>query len=107
VGIVVVEGVGASRRSLAPWLDAAVWVQSDEDEAYRRGIERDVRLGRTRDEVVALWDEWMAEEVPFLAADRPWKRADIILCGTPDKEIDGLLVSRARAGPGPRAQQRW
>jgi hypothetical protein len=105
--VLLVEGVGSSRASLGPWLDASVWVQSDADEAYRRGIERDVRLGRTRDEVVALWDEWMAEEVPFLAADRPWKRADIILCGTPDKEIDGLLVSRARAGPGPRAQQRW
>lgn len=105
VGVVVVEGVGASRRSLAPWLDAAVWVQSDEDEAYRRGIERDIGLGRGREEAVAFWDEWMVHEVPFLAADRPWERADLVVCGTPSEPVDGLLVSRARAtrgGPAPR-----
>jgi hypothetical protein len=27
--------------------------------------------------------------------------------GRPTRRSDGLLVSRARAGPGPRAQQRW
>ena len=43
---IFVEGVGSSRASLAPWLDATVWVQSDEAQAYRRGIERDVVLGR-------------------------------------------------------------
>jgi hypothetical protein len=105
VGVVVVEGVGASRRSLATWLDGAVWVQSDADEAQRRGIERDITLGRGREEAVSFWDEWMAEEVPFLAADRPWERADLVVCGTPTEPVDGLLVSRARAtrgGPAPR-----
>lgn len=32
----------------------------------------------------SFWDEWEAEESPFLAADRPWERADAILCGTPE-----------------------
>ncbi len=72
---VLLEGVGSSRSSLAPWLDATVWVQSDEAAAYRRGIERDVVLGRNRAEAVAFWDQWMAHERPFLAADRPWQRA--------------------------------
>ena len=26
--------------------------------------------------------EWMAEEVPFLAHDRPWERADVIVGST-------------------------
>ena len=26
----------------------------------------------------------MAEEVPFLAGRRPWERADLISCGTPE-----------------------
>jgi len=102
---VLVEGVGSAREALTPWLDAAVWVQSDADEAYRRGIERDVAAGRNRAEALAFWDEWMAQEVPFLAADRPWERADLVVCSTPSEPVDGLLVSRARAsrgGPAPR-----
>ena len=104
---VFVEGVGSSRSSLAPWLDATVWVQSDEAQSYRRGIERDVVLGRERAEAVAFWDEWMAHERPFLAADRPWERADVVLCSTPEPPVpEGVVVvSRARAGreaPGPR-----
>lgn len=98
--VVLVEGVGASRQTLAPHLDAAVWVQSDAEEARRRGIERDIALGRERAQAVAFWDEWMAQEVPFLAADRPWERADLLVCGTPPEPVDGLLVSRGRAGRG-------
>lgn len=77
--VVVVEGVGSSRRSLAPLLDATVWVQSDFATANRRGIARD---GGTR-EATDFWWEWNREEQPFLAADRPWKRADLVICGTP------------------------
>ncbi len=77
--LVVVEGDGASRRSLAHLLDGAVWVQSDADDARRRGIERD---GGTQ-EAADFWDEWDAEEVPFFDADRPWERADLVVCGTP------------------------
>lgn len=97
---VIVEGVGVSRRSLTAWLDAAVWVQSDFAEARRRGIARDMAdLGRTPDEAVRRWDEWAAEEVPFLLADRPWQRAHVIVGAAssvphaPDTEV---AVSHAR-----------
>ncbi len=78
VPLAVIEGVGASRRELTPWIDAAVWVQSDFMDAERRGIIRD---GGT-DEVVRNWHGWMAEELPFLAADRPWERAGVIVDGS-------------------------
>jgi hypothetical protein len=79
-GTVIVEGVGVGRRSLAPLVDVMVWVQSDFAEAKKRGIRRDMAdLGRTPDEAVRLWDEWEAEEVPFLQQDRPWERADFIV----------------------------
>ncbi len=80
VPLVLVEGVGVSRRSLAPLLDGAFWVQSDLAEARRRGIQRD---GGTSADTV-FWDEWSREEMPFLADDRPWERALAILCGTPN-----------------------
>jgi hypothetical protein len=46
---VIIEGVGGSRRALAPLLDVAVWVQSDFDEARR------------------------------LLEDRPWERAHFLV----------------------------
>lgn len=77
--LVVVEGVGAGRRSLTGLVDAVVWVQSDAAEARRRGIARDGGDRRAAE----FWDEWDAEELPFLAADRPWERAIMVVCGTP------------------------
>lgn len=77
--MVVVEGVGISRRTLAPLFDACVWVQSDFDDANRRGIERQ---GSSREET-DFWWEWDRQEQPFLADDRPWLRADVVICGAP------------------------
>ena len=82
VRVLVLEGVGAGRASIADHADAVVWVQSDRDLARERGLARDVELGRTRAEAEAFWDEWMLAEEPFLAADRPWERAALIVNGT-------------------------
>jgi NUDIX domain-containing protein len=65
--LVVIEGVGASRRQLAHLIDAAVWVQSDWVEAERHGLVRDGGDA----EATENWHAWMSEELPFLAADRP------------------------------------
>jgi uridine kinase len=80
----IIEGVGASRRDFAGLLDVAIWVQSDYDEARRRGIARDMaRDGHDQQTALRLWWEWEEEEVPFLVADRPWDRADIIVAASP------------------------
>ncbi|WP_249997662.1 uridine kinase [Actinoplanes sp. M2I2] len=80
---VILEGVGVSRRSLTPHLDVAIWVQSDFAEAKRRAIVRDLaETGRTEAEALLHWDEWEAEEVPFLLDDRPWERAGFIVATT-------------------------
>jgi hypothetical protein len=77
--LVIVEGVGAARRELMALLDVVVWVQADLAEAERRGIERD-----GGDEAAAsFWRLWMAEELPFMAQQRPWERAAFIVAGTP------------------------
>ena len=82
--LVVVEGVGASRTEVTPWIDRSIWVQSDFDEAERRGIARD---GGTED-VIRFWHEWMAEEIVFLQQHRPWERAAVIVNGTPQQSFD-------------------
>lgn len=74
-GVLVLEGVGAGRASLAARAKAVVWVQSDRLEARQRGIRREVELGRTPGEAEQFWDAWMGAEEPLLASDRPWERA--------------------------------
>lgn len=83
--LVVVEGVGASQFEHAHLLDATVWVQSDFAEAERRGIARDVEQGNNgeEDETVAFWHEWMDHELWFLAQQKPWHRAHLVVAGTP------------------------
>lgn len=77
--LVIVEGAGAARRELMHLVDAVVWVQSDMAEAERRGIERDGDDEAAR----SFWHLWMAEEMPFMAQQRPWTRATVIVAGTP------------------------
>lgn len=94
----VVEGVGAAREALAPLGDLVVWVQADHAIARPRGLARDASYGtRTPVEAEAFWDDWMTEEDPFLAADRPWTRADLVVLGTPP-EGDELWVAQGPAG---------
>jgi hypothetical protein len=82
--VVFVEGNGAGRQELSRLIDAVVWVQSDRREAKRRALVRDVAHGAAPDPVQAeaFWDEWMAEEIPFFARDRPWERACCVVAGT-------------------------
>jgi hypothetical protein len=97
--VLVVEGVGAGRASLAATADLVVWVQSDRDEARRRGLARDVELGRTRAEAEAFWDDWMRSEEPFLAEEQPWTRAHLVVTGTPP--VDGADDGRTWVADGP------
>jgi energy-coupling factor transporter ATP-binding protein EcfA2 len=77
--LVIIEGAGAARHELVHLIDAMVWVQSDMAEAERRAIERD---GGDQ-AAVSFWHLWMAEELPFMAQQRPWTRANVIVAGAP------------------------
>ena len=81
--LVVVEGTGAGLRAVSNLIDAHVWVQTGDDVAERRGIERDIAEGVNGDaeESVRFWHWWMAGERLFFAKDRPWQRADVIVSG--------------------------
>jgi pantothenate kinase len=101
VELVVVEGVGASQRELEHLVDASIWVQSDFAEAERRGIARDVAEGVNgdREQTVAFWHGWMAHEVRFLAEQRPWERACLVVAGTPTIALDGGQFAVAPGHP--------
>ena len=84
--LLVIEGDGAGRRDAAGLVDVLVWVQSDEREAERRAL---ARIGKPDgNPTVQDQRDWMAEEIPFNAAQRTWERADVVVCGTPQVPYD-------------------
>lgn len=84
--LLIIEGVGATRMECAHLIGAAIWVQSDERETERRNLARVGQADGPRSEEDHR--EWMAEEIPFQARQRPWERADRIICGTPQIPFD-------------------
>jgi hypothetical protein len=84
--LLIIEGVGAARRESAHLTDAAIWVQADERETERRNLARVGQPGGSP--TVQRMRDWMAEEMPFLAGQRPWEHAGLIACGTPRIAFD-------------------
>ena len=102
--LLIIEGVGAARRESAHLTDAAIWVQADERETERRNLARVGQPGGSP--AVRHLRDWMAEEIPFLAAERPWEHADLIACGTPEIPFDPatelVVAAPQRIRPGAR-----
>jgi hypothetical protein len=84
--LLIIEGVGAARRESAHLTDAAIWIQADERETERRNLARVGQPGGSP--TVQHMRAWMAEEKPFLAGQRPWDRAGLFACGTPQIPFD-------------------
>jgi hypothetical protein len=103
--LLVIEGDGAGRLEVAHLIDALIWVQSDEREAERRRLVRDRNpsaldvVNFPPDGLPLDHEGWMAEEIPFNAAQRSWERADIVVCGTPEIPYDP--VREIVVGPPP------
>jgi uridine kinase len=76
--IVWVEGTGILREELAGWIDASIWLQGDLDEQERRLAARDGDSAAQQRHIA----RWLAEELPFMLREQPWKRATIIAAGT-------------------------
>ncbi|MFJ2191251.1 uridine kinase [Kitasatospora sp. NPDC087861] len=61
--VVLVEGVGAGRRAVRPWLARVIWMELDAASARRRGEERD------GPELAEFWAGWARAESAHFAAD--------------------------------------
>ncbi|MFE7130376.1 uridine kinase [Streptomyces sp. NPDC057638] len=69
--VVLVEGVGAGRRALRPYLAGLLWMDRAAEDSWRRGRTRDGR------EQSAFWDGWTVAETRHFASDpsRPFAHA--------------------------------
>lgn len=74
--VLVVEGVGAGARAVAPWLSLLVWVEAPSGLRLARGIARDGEAMRTE------WERWRAREDAHFRADGTKGRADVLVDGT-------------------------
>jgi uridine kinase len=96
--VLIIEGVGAGRLSLNSEKTLLIWVQADTAKIYQRGISRDIlKEKRSKSEAEAFWANWKSYEDPFLAKEKPWERADLIICG--DTFEDKPNTTRTFSGP--------
>ena len=77
-GLVVLEGVTASRRAFRPYLAYSIWVETARELRLRRGMQRDGQDAR------ADWECWMAGEDAYIEQERPEEQADAVLPGDAD-----------------------
>ncbi|MGW0704806.1 uridine kinase family protein [Streptomyces sp. NPDC002643] len=77
--VIVIEGVGAGRRALRPYLAELLWMEMPKEEAWARGRSRD---GAEQSE---FWDGWVPAERRHFADD-------------PSRPFSDLLIRQGRTG---------
>ena len=88
----VIEGMGACRKTLFEFAAFSVWVDSEPDVARMRVINRDLAAGEnggTLESVSQFTDWWDSLLHPFFLQEEPWNHANIIVNGSLyDEESD-------------------
>ncbi|MBQ0984114.1 hypothetical protein KBZ10_06160 [Streptomyces sp. F63] len=76
--VVLVEGVGAGRRELRPFLALLIWMETPRDTAWERGRRRD------GPELSAFWDGWTRSEQEHFGYDPTRPHADLLVQQRPE-----------------------
>ncbi|WP_432092426.1 uridine kinase family protein [Streptomyces sp. bgisy100] len=84
--VVLLEGVGAGRRALRPYLACLLWMEVPEHTSWERGRLRD------GPELSAFWDGWVRAERQHFSADPSRPYADLLV----RQGAEGYVV---RTGP--------
>jgi uridine kinase len=86
--VVLVEGVGAGRRAVRPYLACLLWMDVPAEEAWRRGRRRD------GPELAEFWTEWTRAEVAHFAEDASYSYTNLVV----RQRDDGFEVREGPAG---------
>ncbi|WP_431953047.1 uridine kinase family protein [Actinacidiphila sp. bgisy167] len=76
--VVLLEGVGAGRREVRPWLAALLWLEVSREVARERGERRD------GPGLAGFWEGWMRAQDAHFAADPSRPFADLLVHQGPD-----------------------
>nr|WP_264935675.1 hypothetical protein [Streptomyces sp. A012304] len=71
--VVLIEGVGAGRRALRPYLACLLWMELPPEEAWARGRSRDGAEQRE------FWDRWVPAELRHFTDDPSRPHADLLV----------------------------
>jgi uridine kinase len=71
--LLVIEGVGAGARALAPYTSVLAWLELREDARRERALARDGDL------YAPHWRRWAAQEDAYIEREAPRERADQVL----------------------------
>ncbi|MGW2744608.1 uridine kinase family protein [Streptomyces sp. NPDC001450] len=75
--VIVIEGVGAGRRALRPYLARLLWMELPREESWARGRLRDGEEQRE------FWAGWVEAEHAHFATDPSRPHADLLVRQTP------------------------
>lgn len=86
--VVLIEGVGAGRRALRPYLARLLWMEMEREVAWSRGRTRDGEEQR------AFWDGWVPAELRHFAEDPSKPYADLVVRQMSEgyEVLDGLSM---------------
>lgn len=84
--VILVEGVGAGRRSLRPHLACLMWMDMAPQDAWRRGRKRDGEA------LAEFWEAWMRSENAHFTEDPSYSSANYLV-------RQGELGFEVREGP--------
>jgi hypothetical protein len=97
--VVVMEGVGASRRTVAERLAYTIWIETRRVLCLERGLARDGEGARAR------WTSWQILEDGFLANEAVAERADLVVDGEARAKA-GEFVCLRQGAPNHPARRR-
>ncbi len=89
-GVVIIEGVTATREAWRHLLAFCIWVECPRDLRLQRGLERDGQ------DAYGLWREWMAAEDEYVKTENPQSHADLVVDGSlsPDNSEEDFVRLR-------------
>ncbi|MGA4843199.1 uridine kinase family protein [Streptomyces sp. G45] len=96
--VVLLEGVGAGRRALRPFLAALLWMDLPRADSWARGRRRDGPAQRD------FWDGWEAAEQRHFAADPSRPAARLLVREVSEGHSEGYEVLAGPAGTAAEAQ---
>ena len=80
----IIEGMGADRKTLLNLADYSIWVETEPETARERLILRDIETGEnggTRESSIEFANWFDSQLTPFLLEESPWDNVNIIVNG--------------------------
>ncbi|MDR0495642.1 MAG: hypothetical protein LBG95_08470 [Treponema sp.] len=81
----IIEGMGASRKTLRAVASYSIWVDAEPEIARTRLVQRDLANGvdgGTIESITQFADWWDSLLIPFLLKEKSWKYVDVIISGS-------------------------